>query len=60
MADDKTKTDAMDRNRVAGGQDEVEYFAKHHGISLDQARSLIERFGNDRQALLREVSRLKS
>ena len=61
MADDKTKTDARDRNRVAGGQEyEVDYFAKHHGISLDQARSLIDKFGNDRQALLREVARLKT
>ncbi len=60
MGDDKTKTDARDRSRVAGGQDyEVEHFAKHHGISLDEARSLIEQFGNNRQALLREVARLK-
>ncbi len=60
MADDKTKTDASDRNRVADDPGyEVEYFAKHHGISLDQARSLLERFGHDRQALLREVARLK-
>ena len=59
MADDKTKTDARDRNRVDDPGYEVEYFAKHHGISLDQARSLLERFGHDRQALLREVARLK-
>ena len=61
MADDKTKTDARERNHV--GDDpgyEVEYFAKHHGISLDQARSVLERFGHDRQALLREVARLKT
>ena len=60
MADDKTKTDASDRHRVADDPGyEVEYFAKHHGISLDQARSLLERFGHDRQALLGEVARLK-
>ena len=46
--------------RVAGSQEyEVEYFAKHHGIGLDQARSVLERFGHDRQALLGEVARLK-
>ena len=39
MADDKTKTDARDRARVAGDQDyEVDYFAKHHGISIEEAR----------------------
>ena len=31
MADDKTKTDARDRSRVAGGQDyEVQHFAKYY------------------------------
>ena len=49
MADDKTKTDARDQDYV------VAQFALHHGISHDQARSLIEKFGNDRQALMREV-----
>ena len=43
--------------RVAGSQEyEVEYFAKHHGIGLDQARSVLKRFGHDRQALLLEVA----
>ena len=60
MADDKTKTDARDRSRVAGAQEyEVEYFAAHHGISTDQAKALIEKFGNDRKTLMREVARLK-
>jgi Protein of unknown function (DUF3606) len=61
MADDKTKQDGRDRSRIACGQTyEVEHFARHHGISIEQARSLIDKFGNDRQALYREVARLKN
>ena len=61
MADDKTKTDARDRNRVAGSQDyEVEHIANFFGISLEQTRNLIEKFGNDRKALMREAAKLKS
>jgi hypothetical protein len=59
MADDKTKVDARDRNRVAAGQDyEVQFFAQEHGISIEQARSLIDKFGNDRRVLDREAWKL--
>ena len=52
MADDKTKTDYRDRSRVAGDEDyEVRHFAEEAGISLDQARTLIKRHGNDRKTL---------
>lgn len=52
MADDKSKTDNRDRSRVAGGEPyEVEYFAGKHGISMEQARELIGRIGNDRAKL---------
>jgi hypothetical protein len=52
MADDRTKTGAADRGRVAGGEGyEVEYFAQKHGITAEQARDLIDRHGNDRAAL---------
>ena len=61
MADDKTKTDARDRNRVAAGQDyEVRHLAKYYDISIDEARDLIERFGNDRGTLYREAAKLKT
>jgi len=61
MSDDKNKQDARDRNRVAGGQDyEVEFFARQNGISLEQARDLIDRFGNDRDKLEREARKLGS
>jgi hypothetical protein len=59
MADDKTKQDNRDRLRVAGEQDyEVEYFARRHNISIERAKSLIERYGNDREKLDREASRI--
>lgn len=52
MSDDKTMVGGRDRSRVAGDQDyELGDFARKHGISRDQARSLIERFGNDREKL---------
>ena len=61
MADDKAKTHTRDRIGVAvPPADLVEFFALHHGISVEQARSLIEKYGNDRQALFRELKRLKS
>ncbi len=52
MSDDKTMVGGRDRSRVAGDQDyELDDFARKHGISRDQARSLVERFGNDREKL---------
>jgi hypothetical protein len=52
MADNKSNRGGRDRSRVAAGQAyELGYFARKHGISRDQARSLIERIGNDRARL---------
>lgn len=52
MADDKTKTDFRDRSRVSGEEDyEVRHFAEEAGISVEQARTLIQRHGNDRETL---------
>jgi hypothetical protein len=49
MADDRSKRGAADRERVAGGEGyEVEYFARKHGITKDQAESLIKQMGNHR------------
>lgn len=59
MPDDKSMRDQRDRGRVAAEQDfELRYFAQEAGISLQQARELIERFGHDRDTLLREASYL--
>lgn len=61
MADDKSKIGGADRARVAGDQDyEVYHFADKHGISPNQARELIERCGNDRDMLEREVAKMKA
>lgn len=61
MADDPTKQDNRDRSRVAGDEDyEVRYFAEEHGITIEQARDLIKRHGNDRATLEREARKLKA
>lgn len=61
MADDKTKTDERDRSRVAGGEDyEVQHLAEQTGLSPDQARVLIRRYGNDRQKLMEEAKNFRS
>lgn len=45
MPDDKKKT-GQDRKLVAGKQKyEVAYFAKKHGLTLDQARKIIAENG---------------
>ena len=59
MADDKMKTDAGDRSRVAGDQDyEVRHLAKYYHISIQQARNLVDKFGNNKQVLDREAWKL--
>ena len=59
MPDDKSMHDKRDRGRVAAEQDfEARYFAQEAGISLEQAKELIERFGHDRDTLLREASQM--
>ena len=59
MADDKTNVGAADRRTVAGGEDyEVEYFARKHGITSEQARALISRIGNNRAELDRAAEQL--
>jgi Protein of unknown function (DUF3606) len=60
MADSKSNRGGRDRGRVAAGQGyELGYFARKHGISRDQARSLIQRVGNDRAKLNAAAQKLK-
>jgi hypothetical protein len=60
MADDKTNRGAQDRARVSGSEGyEVEYFARKHGITLEQARQLIAQVGNSREKLDAAAERLK-
>ena len=59
MPDDKSKRDQRDRSRVAAKEDfEIRYFAQEAGISLEQARDLVERFGHDRETLMRHASQM--
>ncbi len=52
MTDDKANVGEPDRSRVAAGEGyELDYFANKYGISRDEARSLIDRIGNDREKL---------
>jgi hypothetical protein len=61
MADDKSKVGGQDRRTVAGNEPyEVEYFARKHGLSAQQARELISQHGNDRAALDAAAEKLKA
>ncbi|WP_342643338.1 DUF3606 domain-containing protein [Rhodoligotrophos ferricapiens] len=61
MKDDPSRRGAKDRSRVAGDQEhEVRYFAKEHGISVDEAQKLIERVGNARDKLDQAARELKA
>lgn len=60
MADDKSKRGGPDRRLVAGDEGyEVNYFARKHGISTQQAEALIEKVGNNRGKLNAAAARLK-
>jgi len=60
MADNKQNAGEPDRSRVSGSEDyEVRYFAEKHGISMDQARDLIAKHGNQREELDAAAERLK-
>jgi hypothetical protein len=60
MADDPSKKGYQDRDRVAGHEDyEVRYFAEQNGITDQQTRDLIKKFGNVRTTLEAEAKKLK-
>jgi hypothetical protein len=60
MTDNKSNVGEPDRSRVAAGERyEVQHLAERTGISTDEARDLIERFGNDRETLEREANKLR-
>lgn len=59
MTDDKSKTDNRDRNKVAGGEDyEIAYLAEKAGITAEQARELVKRYGNNRDKLMEHARNL--
>lgn len=58
MSDDQKRA-APDRRKVANSEPyEVDYFARKHDISREQARELIRRIGNDRAKLNAAASKL--
>jgi hypothetical protein len=60
MADNRRNRGGPAPSRVAAGQGyELGYFARKHGLSREQARSLIERIGNDRAKLNAAAAKLK-
>ncbi|MER8897214.1 DUF3606 domain-containing protein [Mesorhizobium sp. M0676] len=60
MADDKSKRDFRDRDRVSADEDyEVEYFAANAGITPQQVKELIAKHGNQRETLEREAKALR-
>ena len=60
MPDDKTKRNGADRRTVAAGEVyEVDYFARKHGISREDAEALIKRIGNNREELDAAAERMK-
>ena len=60
MGDDKTFTSPEERARVSGGEaPDIRHLAERYGISLEQARDLRERCGDDQPLLEREIQKLK-
>jgi glycerol-3-phosphate dehydrogenase len=60
MPDNKSKTDNRDRSRVAAGEDyEVQYLVDQTGLTAEQARALIRRYGNDREKLMQEAKLMR-
>ncbi|MER9625077.1 DUF3606 domain-containing protein [Mesorhizobium sp. M0222] len=60
MADDKSKRDFRDRDRVSADEDyEVEYFAAKAGVTPQQVKELIAKHGNQRETLEREAKALR-
>lgn len=59
MTDSKSTTNNRDRTKVAGEQKyEIHHLAKEAGITADQARQLIQAYGNDREKLMRAAKSL--
>lgn len=60
MADNKSHIGEPDRSRISSSDPyEIQHLAQKHRISTDEARDLVERFGNDRETLDREAEKLR-
>jgi len=61
MPDDKSKRGASDRRRIAAGQPyEVSYFARKHGLSREQALSIIKRTRGNRDKANAEAQKVSA
>lgn len=60
MSDNKDFVGGADRARVARDEEyEVNAFARRHGMTPDEVREMVQRIGNDRDALEREAAKLR-
>ena len=61
MPDDKSKRDNRDGDRVAGDEDyQINYLVENAIITRGQARTLIKRYGNDRDTLMKHARNLNA
>ena len=59
MADDRHIFGIVDTSTIAARVDrEVAAFADRHGMTPDEVRDMLQRIGNDRDALEREAAKL--
>lgn len=59
MANTQSKRGIPDRRTIANNEPYgIEYFARKHDISREQARELVRKIGNDRDKLNAAASRL--
>jgi hypothetical protein len=59
MSENERKRKGSDRRKVANSEPyEVDYFARKHNISREQARDLIRQIGNDREKLNAAAAKL--
>jgi hypothetical protein len=60
MADDATKRDYRNRDRVSAERDhEVRYFGQQNGITPEQVPDLIKKVGNSRAGLTKAAKELR-
>ncbi len=61
MSDGKNQQDGRDCAKVSAEEEyELDYFAEKHGLSRDEARDLIDKHGNSREALDAAATRLRA
>jgi hypothetical protein len=60
MSDDKKRPGKPRRTKVLAGENyEVEHLVEQSGLTPDQARTLIRRYGNDRQKIMEEAKNFR-